>query len=146
MIAAEQWYKYQDDYKRYGFDMKPKTERTQNIKSKEKQTISTKEKFRLVLLTIVVGILCVSLILTTAYAAKIKFNINTMLKENVIIQGEIENLNVNINKGKNIQIVEARAVAELGMVYPASNQLVYVQGDTNKIKDFALVLKEQAYN
>lgn len=146
MIAAEQWYKYQDDYKRYGFDMKPKTERTQNIKSKEKPTISTKEKFRLVLLTIVVGILCVSLILTTAYAAKIKFNINTMLKENVIIQGEIENLNVNINKGKNIQIVEARAVAELGMVYPASNQLVYVQGDTNKIKDFALVLKEQAYN
>lgn len=147
MMAAEQWYQYQDNYKRYGLDMKPKTERKLNTKQKEsKSIISAKDKSRLILLTIFIGLLCVGLILTTAYAAKIKYNINTIIKENAVIQGEIENLNVKIESGTNIQIIEARAATELGMVYPTSDKLVYLEGDKEKIKDFALALKEQAYN
>ena len=147
MMAAEQWYEYQDNYKRYGFDMKPRTERKQNIKHKvTSSTISLKGRLRIILLTLVVGMISVGLMLSMAYAANIKFNINTMTKENAVIQGEIENLTVNIKSGTNIQIVEARAVSELGMVYPTSDQLIYVEGDKNKIKDFASVLKEQAYN
>ena len=38
MMAAEKWYEYQDSYKRYGFDMKPKTEKKENIKSKNSNT------------------------------------------------------------------------------------------------------------
>jgi len=147
MMAAEQWYKYQDNYKRYGFDMKPKTEVKQNIKHKEnKSVMSAKDKSRLVLLTIVIGVLCVGLILTTAYAANIKYNINNTIKENTVILGEIENLNVKIESGTNIQIIETRATTELGMIYPASDKLVYVDTNKEKLKDFALVIKEQAYN
>lgn len=147
MMAAEKWYEYQDSYKRYGFDMRPRTIKKENIKSKNSNTtINAKDKFSLLLLTVFAGALCVALILSTAYAASVKYHINTMIKENTVIQGEIENLNVKIESASNIQIVESRATTELGMVYPLSDQLVYVSGNKENVKDFASVLKEQAYN
>lgn len=147
MMAAEKWYEYQDSYKRYGIDMRPKTVKKENIKSRNSNTgINAKDKFRLLLLTALAGVLCIALILTTAYAASVKYHINTMIKENEVIQGEIENLNVKIESASNIQIVEAKAAIELGMIYPTPEQLVYIDGSKETIKDFALVLKEQAYN
>lgn len=147
MMAAEKWYEYQDSYKRYGFDMKPRTEKREPVKTKSSNAvINAKDKFRLLLLTVFVGVLCIGLILSTAYAASVKYHINTMIKENEVIMGEIENLNVKIESASNIQIVESRAATELGMVYPSSAQLVFIDGTQKTVKDFALVLKEQAYN
>lgn len=147
MMAAEKWYEYQDSYKRYGLDMKPRTVKKENIKSKsQSSTINAKDKSRLLMLTVLIGVLCIGVILSTAYAASVKVHINTMIKENAVIQGEIENLNVKIESASNIQIVESRAVTELGMVYPTSEQLVFINGTKEKVKDFALALKEQAYN
>jgi cell division protein FtsL len=147
MMAAEKWYEYQDSYKRYGFDMKPRTIKNENIKSKSSNTgINAKDKFRLLLLTVLIGSLCIGIILSSAYAASVKYHINTMLRENEVIQGEIENLNVKIESASNIQIVEAKATTELGMIYPTSEQLVFIDGSKETVKDFALVLKEQAYN
>lgn len=147
MMAAEKWYEYQDSYKRYGLDMKPRTVKKENIKSKSAGTgINAKDKFRLIMLTIFTGILCVGLILSTAYAASVKYHINSLIKENAVIQGEIENLNVKIESASNIQIVEEKAATELGMVYPNPEQLVFIDGNGEMVKDFALVLKEQAYN
>jgi len=146
MMAAEKWYEYQDSYKRYGIDMKPKTVKKESIKSNNSNTgINAKDKFRLLLLTAFIGVLCIGLILTTAYAASVKYHINTMIKENAVLQGEIENLNVKIESASNIQIVEAKAT-QLGMVYPTPEQLIYIDGSKGTVKDFALVLKEQAYN
>jgi cell division protein FtsL len=146
MMAAEKWYEYQDSYKRYGIDMKPKTVKKESIKSNNSNTgINAKDKFRLLLLTAFIGVLCIGLILTTAYAASVKYHINTMIKENTVLQGEIENLNVKIESASNIQIVETKAT-QLGMVYPTPEQLIYIDGSKGAIKDFAMVLKEQAYN
>lgn len=145
MMAAEKWYEYQDSYKRYGIDMKPRTVKKGNIKSNSNTVINAKDKFRLLLLTAFIGVLCIGVILTTAYAASIKYHINTMIKENTVIQGEIENLNVKIESASNIQIVEAKAT-ELGMVYPTAEQLVFIDGTQAPVKDFAMALKEQAYN
>ena len=147
MMAAEKWYEYQDSYKRYGLDMKPRTVKKETIKSKTPVAgINAEDKFRLLILTVLIGLLCIGVILTTAYAASVKYHINTMIKENEVIQGEIENLNVKIESASNIQIVESKAATELGMVYPTPEQLVYINGTQEAVKDFALVLKEQAYN
>ena len=147
MMAAEKWYEYQDNYKRYGLDMKPKTAKRENVKTRNTAAvINAKDKFRLLALTILTGMLCVGLIVSTAYAANIKYHINTMIKENETIQGEIENLNVKIESASNIQLIEQKAVADLGMVYPESDQLVFIDTNKESVKDFALVLKEQAYN
>lgn len=147
MMAAEKWYEYQECYKRYGFDMKPVSVKNESTKSRSANMgINAKDKFRMVLFTILIGMLCIGLILSTAYAASIKVSINTMIKENAVIQGEIENLNVKIESASNIQIVESKATADLGMIYPAANQLVYIDAERKTSKDFAFVLQEHAYN
>ncbi|PWM67974.1 MAG: hypothetical protein DBX38_02660 [Eubacteriales Family XIII. Incertae Sedis bacterium] len=144
MIPAEQWYEYQESYKKYGFDMKPRE--TKVNKQKPKAVISAKDKTRLIMLIVFLGTLCIGIIVSTAYAAKLQYDINTILNENNILQGEIDNLNVAIKKESNIAIIEEKATSELGMIYPQGSQIVRLGEKKVEVSDFAMTLKEQAYN
>ena len=144
MIPAEQWYEYQESYKKYGFDMKPRE--TKVNKQKPKAVISAKDKTRLIMLIVFLGTLCIGIIVSTAYAAKLQYDINTILNENNILQGEIDNLNVAIKKESNIAIIEEKATSELGMIYPQGSQIVRLGEKKVEGSDFARTLKEQAYN
>ena len=144
MIPAEQWYEYQESYKKYGFDMKPRE--TKVNKQKPKAVISAKDKTRLIMLIVFLGTLCIDIIVSTAYAAKLQYDINTILNENNILQGEIDNLNVAIKKESNIAIIEEKATSELGMIYPQGSQIVRLGEKKVEVSDFAMTLKEQAYN
>jgi len=147
MMAAEKWYVYQESYKRYGINMKPVIVKDKISKPRNTNTgINAADKLRLVLVTILIGILCIGMIISTAYAASIKVNINNTIKENAVIMGEIEHLNVKIESNTNIQIVESKATVELGMIYPTANQLVYLDASEKTPKDFAFVMQQQAYN
>lgn len=147
MVTAERWHEYQDLYNRHGIDMSVKKEKVEREMTATIGTgVNSKEKILILFLTIIVGIVGISLILATAYSANIKYNINTMIKENTVIQGEIENLNVKIKTGTNLEIVEQRAKAELGMVPASAEQFVFIDEDAEPVKDFALALKERAYN
>ena len=145
MMPAEKWYKYQDDYKRYGLDLKPKVAPV--VKSKKKKSgVTAKDRLAIMALTFVTGLVCISLIIATAYSASIKYDTNNIIKENAVITGEIENLTVKLNKANNIQAIEQKAMIELGMVYANPNEFVYVKNTEAPVKDFALLLKEEAYN
>ncbi|MCB6992196.1 cell division protein FtsL [bacterium 210820-DFI.6.37] len=144
MIAAEKWYEYQENYQKYGFDMKPKQPRKKP--KPQKSRITAKDKMRLMLLTVVVGILCIGLIITTAFAASIKYDTNQLVKANNTLEAEIENLNVKIYSSNNIEAIEEKASEELGMVYPSSKQIVYLTEEEKPDKGFADTLRKQAYN
>ena len=123
MIAAEKWYEYQENYQKYGFDMKPKQPRKKVKKNKNR--VTAKDKVRLMALTVVVGVVCIGLIITTAFAASIKYSTNRIIEENNALEAEIENLNVKIY---------------------SSNNIVYLSKGEKPDKGFAATLKEQAYN
>ncbi|MBQ2747781.1 MAG: cell division protein FtsL [Firmicutes bacterium] len=144
MTAAERWHEYEESYMKYGLDMKPVEKRIK--KEKPAIIISAKDKFRIVLLTILAGILGVSVIISSAYAAQLKYDINMLISENAVIEGEIQNLNVEIKKETNITTIERKAMEELGMTYPYGSQIVYLGIDKEPGGDFAMVLKEHAYN
>lgn len=144
MMPAEQWYEYQDNYKRYGIDMKPK--KASVIKQKKKSSVTPRDRVAMIFLTIIIGMLCVSVIITTAYSASIKYEINNIIKENGVITGEIENLTVKLNQANNIQAIEQKAMTELGMIYPDPNEFVYIKPEDEPVRDFALLLREEAYN
>lgn len=143
MIAAEKWYEYQENYQKYGFDMKPK--KPGKKAKRPKPGITAKDKARLMVLTVAVGILCVGLIITTAFAASIKYDTNQMIKENNALEADIENLNVKIYSTNNIEAIEKKATKELGMEYPSSKQIVYLTEEEKPAKGFADILKKQAY-
>ena len=150
MIAAERWYEYQKNYQKYGLDMKPqpeREERSRRRRSAKKPSISAGEGKKAALsLVMIAGIARIMLIIITAYSANLQYNINSMLKENRALAGEIENLQVKVYSANNIEYVESKATGELGMVYPSESSKVYITNDDIPEEGFADMLREKAYN
>lgn len=109
-------------------------------------TFTKQDRAKLIMLLLVIGVLCVAGVVSTAYATQIKYNLNEINKQNVVIQGEIDNLNVIIQRENNVAKIEDKAINLLGMVYPSYDQIVYIAEDSQTINNFASVLREQAYN
>ena len=150
MIAAERWYEYQKNYQKYGLDMKPqpeREERSRRRRSAKKPSISAGEGKKAALsLVMIAGIAMIMLIIITAYSANLQYNINSMLKENRALAGEIENLQVKVYSANNIEYVESKATGELGMVYPSESSKVYITNDDIPEEGFADMLRKKAYN
>ena len=144
MMTAEQWHEYQNNFKKYDFDMKPKA--VKPVDETDGSVITLKDKVGMVLFVLLIGILCVCVIVSIAYSAGVKYEMNTIAKENAQLQGEIENLNVQIKNATNIRTIEDKATNELGMVYPTSDQFVFLARHEKPQGDFAMLIKEHAYN
>ena len=144
MIAAEQWYQYQESYQKYGLDMKPKAERKKP--QPQKRVWNDKDKVRILALIIAIGILAIGTIITTSFAAQIKYDTNKMLESNHILEAEIGSLNVELYAATSIDTVEKKATKKLGMVYPENKQVVYLSGKNVPEDGFAQTMKKQAYN
>ena len=152
MMDPERWYEYQKNYQKYGFDMKPKPEpKPAQKRPRQRKTVKVpfllgsgkKMAFSAV---VAAGVIMIMLIIVTAYAANIRYDINSMIKENNALEGEIENLQAQMYTTNNINYVENKAVSELGMTYPDTSDKVYITVDDVPEKGFSDVLKEKAYN
>lgn len=150
MIAPERWYEYQKSYQRYGIDMKPQPERRTHSQRRKKSRrvllpvgAGRKAAFSMVM---VIGIAMIMLIIITAYSANIRYDINSMIKENSSLMGEIENLQVKVYTANNVDYIESKATSELGMIYPGNDDKVYISSDDIPEDGFADMIKEKAYN
>ena len=153
MIAPERWYEYQKDYQRYGIDMRPEPEaeprrpRTRKRVAPKKVSVpfgnGKKVAFSAVL---AVGLAMILLIIITAYSANIRYNVNTMIKENSALMGEIENLQVKVYSANNVDYIEGKAKKELKMKYPGEKNRVYISSDDIPAEGFADIIREKAYN
>ena len=110
-----------------------------------KDEILRNNKRILLLMIILIGIIGLGLVITTAYAANVKYQANATIKENDILRGEIENLTVQINEATNIQTLEVKAQVELGMVYPTMDEFVFIASEQETSGDFAMIIKSEAY-
>ena len=94
---------------------------------------------------VVAGLLAMLAVIgITAYNSKIQYDINRMNNQIAETQKEIQNLQVQIKSAANITNLENRA-AELGLVYPTADQIVFLETEEGGIEDFALALMESAY-
>ncbi len=149
MIAAEQWYEYQENYKKYGIDMQPVKQNMPQRKIKngvKNNVFSAKDKFKLVLVAILAGILGVAVIICSAYAANLKYEINLIIKDNGIMSSEIQTMSVKVMEATNIAAIEEKAINELGMVKPKASEFIFLTEQEVPSSEFAVLLKEQAYN
>ena len=144
MMAAEKWYEYQSNYQKYGFDMKPKAVSEKKERSQAKTGIGVRDKLHMLELLLVLGVLCIGLVISTAYSAKIQFTTNQMRAQCNEIQGEIQNLDVAVKSACGIEGIEVKA-SQLGMVYPSAASIAYVDCNVTESKELSLALKESAY-
>ncbi len=145
MMAAEKWYEYQANYQKYGFDMQPRPIPAAKEKPAKKTELCASDKLHILELLLLVGLLCIGMVITTAYGAKAQYNINQIKAECDSLQGEIQNLDVAIKSAVSIESVERKAVEELEMIYPSSADIAYVDCGSQETEKFSLALKENAY-
>lgn len=95
---------------------------------------------------VLIGLICIIMVVVTAYAAELRVENNALISENEAVQGEIDTLNVKIKSANNIEHIEKIATSKLGMVYPSEGECVYLKSSDAPEGNFAMVIKEQAYN
>lgn len=146
MLTAEQkYFAIENDERSKKQNHRSRT-RKSLIQEIPKGAFTKRDRAKLLMLILLIGVLCVAGVVSTAYATQIKYNLNEIAKDNKIIQGEIDNMNVIIQAENNVATIEDKAINQLGMVYPSYDQTVYISQDKEKINNFAMVLREQAYN
>ena len=91
------------------------------------------------------GILLIGTVFLTAKATEIKYSINTLTRQNVTLQKEIDVLEVKIGSANSIESIEAYATEKLGMRYPKASQCVYLTVDPEATQDLVQRIKEKAY-
>ena len=143
MTSAEKWAEYQTGNIKYGFDMRPPEKKSEEPKAKP-ATLGTRQRIQSFVFVIICGFIFIGLIALNAFSSKLQYDINMLNKEILSVERVVQNLEVDIKTATNITTVEARAIS-IGMVYPTFEEMVYLDSGTGVIEDFALALRESAY-
>jgi cell division protein FtsL len=118
-----------------------------NVSSIRYKYVPAKQKVSLVvLLTVVVALLVLIPIAMSAINASVQNDINKLNANIAAAKEDINEVTIEIDKSKDIGVIEKRARDELGMTYPEASQIVYLSDITLETpEDFAIKLKENAY-
>lgn len=128
MIAADEWHRYQESYVKYGIELEPEVERPKRESAKEPAVrVSAKEKGNILLAIIAVGVCCIAVIFMQACASSINYSIYSLNQEISVLEGDIDNLHVQLNSSAGLDYVESYAAENLGMIYPKADQYVYIE-------------------
>lgn len=103
-----------------------------------------RDKVRILISILIVGVFFLGVITLTARSSELQYDINMLNKEIQESERMIRSLEVQIKSASNITNLEERA-AELGLVYPGYDQIVYLDPEVAEIDDFALALMETVY-
>jgi len=104
------------------------------------------EHRRVLYAILIIGLICVSMIVLTAYATELRVDNNKLISNIDVLQTEVDTLNVRIKQANNIEHIEEVATKELGMVYPDSAQYVYLAQENTPVDNLAMTIKENAYS
>ena len=148
MQAAREPYKphVRDAYYYLNLRPKPPEAPVKQVKPvKQDRVAPAIDKLNVIAILILSGILCISFVVSSVYANEIQRTINRTVISTQNLYVEIDDLDVKINEGLDISTIENRAVSELGMVYPATEQFVFIKRFP-KIANFAQYIRENAYD
>ena len=107
-------------------------------------TRNTRSKIRILFLVLAICAFCVCLVYLNATSSKLQYDINSINNKIQQTSWEIRDLEVSVKSKTNITNLETKAM-EIGMVFPDINDIVYLRGDTPRVQDFALALRENVY-
>ena len=126
MIAAEKWHRYQEDYIKYGVNLAPEREKPERRKTKPALRVSVQERTLILFTILAIGVCCIVMIFFQACASNINYSVYTLNQEISSLEGDIDNLNVELTGYNNLDDIEYVATTSLGMVYPDNSQHITV--------------------
>ena len=114
--------------------------------TRKKELISQAGLLRAIVSLVIIGALLIGTVWMSATATEIKYSINKINKENVMLDDEFEMLNIKIESSNSIAAVEAYAIDKLKMKYPAADQCIYIEEGFTVSGDLVETIKQKAYN
>lgn len=149
MIAANEWHRFEESYVRYGLDLAPAAPRTdarreRRVKAAQKTSLKVRPRDKMIILLLIflMGVCGVVLVCLHAYESDINYDIYKLSQQVNELNGEIDNLNVDINSYNDLDDIEEYATEELGMRYPDQDQYVHIGAliGTQEVNDYVAAL------
>ncbi|GHU50373.1 hypothetical protein FACS1894127_5470 [Clostridia bacterium] len=103
------------------------------------------DKLNVFFLLILAGLMGIGCVMANTWANEIQSEINIATGSSNEVKADIEIIKTNIAKSLSLELIEERAVVELGMMHPTPEQYIYLD-DVTQIVDFAQYIKENAYD
>ncbi len=107
--------------------------------------ISLKERKFLLLLAAVALLVGVLVIVSAAFTTTLNYQINELTVANEELEDDVAAVEIKIQTANSLTSLESRAKKELGMTYPVSSQIVYID-DITAPGDLASIVSEEANN
>lgn len=104
------------------------------------------EKRRILFYMVGIGILCLIIVVLNAYSTDLRYRNNDLLETNKALRGEVDTLSIQIESANNIEHIEKFASEKLGMVYPGEGECIYLIHEDKPDANFAMLIRERAYN
>jgi cell division protein FtsL len=108
--------------------------------------MSVKDKRRLVISILLIGFICVSMVVMRAYAAEVRCENNRLNDINEQLASDIDTLAVKISFANSAGTIEEIAKERLGMEYPTADNCQTLKDSDKPKKNFAAVIRKEAYN
>ena len=145
MLAAGEWHRYEESYLKYGVELAPEVTQEELRKRAARRT-ENKKRFRIrsgervlvLLLILAVGICSFMVICLQAWQSDINYNIYKLKQEANSISGQIDNLNVELNRQNQLDTIESYAVQNFALSFPDQDQYVYIVDlkGTSEVNDY----------
>lgn len=105
-----------------------------------------KQNSRMLAIVIIAGIMCLMMVVMSAFAANLNQENNQLQKKNDYIQAEVDSLNTKINDASNINKIEKTATEKFGMVHSESQNCITIGDSKSSSKtNLASAIKDEAY-
>lgn len=123
---------------------KSKSKRKRSLQQENAKKAAARDQKLAIFTIAVIGLVFLCVVFVSAYCTNLKYEINSMNKETLALQEDIDQLKVQIEDNTNIATIEKKARDDLDMIYPTAEQFVYINGEAAQ-SDMAQVIKENAY-
>lgn len=108
--------------------------------------MNTKGQRKTVITIVLIGMICMAMVVMSAYAAELKLENNIMAKANSELQGEIDTLDMKIKSANRINNIADIASKQLGMVYANEDECVYLSQSDEVTGNLAMIIRDNAYH
>jgi cell division protein FtsL len=95
---------------------------------------------------VLIGIICVFIVVLSAYAAELRVGNNEIEKSNQVLKNEIDTLDVQIKSATSSDYIQSEASSKLGMTFPDNGECIFLSQTADPLGDLAMLIKDNAYN
>lgn len=146
MMTASEWNRKHQAYEdgEYGYDIQVQPKHRSSKRTGV--VLSARDKRFILRSILIIGIMCIGVVITSAFVASVTYQNNELKAQNQALQSEVDSLQMEVDSATNLSTIASKASDKLGMVYPEGSKYVEITSADKTQTNFAASLKKQAYD